>query len=75
MVPPDIFFFHDTTKKKMEKPCVGYKDETERFLLQPDRAYLVIHRPFVKSGMATGCPPIAMDCSERTLMHIQEAAS
>ncbi len=35
----------------------------------------MVHAPFVKSGMATGCPPMAMDSSDRAVIHIQEAAS
>lgn len=36
---------------------------------------LFIHFPLVKSGTAAGWPPIAIDCSASTEIHIQLAAS
>lgn len=34
-----------------------------------------IHLPDVKSGIATGIPPVAIDCSESAEMHISDAIS
>lgn len=38
-------------------------------------AFWFTHLPRVKSGIATGALPVAIDCSESVVMHIQLAAS
>ena len=41
----------------------------------PPFLYLVVHAPFVKSGIITGLPPARIDSSESAVMHIHAAVS
>jgi hypothetical protein len=42
--------------------------------VRTSKGWRIVQAPEVKSGMATGIP-VAMESSERGVMHIQEAAS
>ena len=79
---PNFTLFRQTDKPQFESFSQTYKnDPTEIpsvgsfFDSFYSSTLYAHHAPFVKSGKATGAPPLAMDSSERAVTAIQAAPS